>query len=102
VTTGRTDITRRALERTVAAVASDAFGVGRRDVRVRLADERGALAVAIAAPLTPGRTPVGLQSLAAALSERIGDRAERLTGMRIGAVRLTITGLSGNDERRVA
>ncbi|NEM91621.1 hypothetical protein [Galbitalea soli] len=48
---GRIDVTRRALERAVSAVAAEQLGVPPRQVAVTLSDLRGSLAIEFTAPL---------------------------------------------------
>lgn len=87
MTAGRTDVTRRALERAVAAVAADALGAGAGRVRVRLADDRGSLAIDLSAPVTTSRG-TGLVTRAAAWQDQIRRTATDLTGHTVSRVTL--------------
>jgi hypothetical protein len=90
VTTGRTEVARRALERTVAASAASVLGVSAKAVRVRLSDDRGALAIGLAAPVA-SRSDVGLVTRAGAWRDEIHQHVTRITGRTISRVALELT-----------
>ena len=103
---GRVAITAHALERTVTAIAASRLGVAATDVRVRLSDDSGLLAVSIAGP-------VGVPSLRSTRSgptvpqrildarSGIRDDVTRIAGAHVGTVALTITRAQLVEERRV-
>lgn len=114
MTAGRDNISARALEKVVRAVAADQFEVPVSEVTAELADADGGLQLAI-------RTPVRVVSIARAQSEPraversggtvleraeegravIASRVEELTGSEISGVRLRFSGAHIRQERRV-
>ena len=105
MTAGRDRFAAVALEHLARAVAADELGVALREVRVRVRDARGALAVRVASPVpVPSlgaggdRTPV-----AAALTEAGGlirARLGQLTGLEVASVDIRAT-TADIRERRV-
>ncbi|TBN58199.1 hypothetical protein EYE40_12805 [Glaciihabitans arcticus] len=103
---GRVSISARALERTVTAIAASRLGVAASEVNVRLTDDSGLLAVAVAAPI--GIPPLRSTNPGRALPERIVDARSqirddvtRIAGATVGTVALTITRARMLEERRV-
>ena len=111
---GHTRITRAALTHTTEAVAAAAFGIPRRDVRVSLADDGGALGVTVSVPL-PAPTllqaagdPHSVQESGGTLFERaerartgIRSTATEVTGSQVGRIDIRLTGISPPTERTV-
>ncbi len=100
MTAGRTDVTRRALERAIAATAATVLGVPGREVAVRLSDDRGDLLVDIDAAVRLGREP-GLVARSTAWRTELAARAGDVTGHRISRVRLHLTTVSSEKKGRV-
>lgn len=114
---GRTRVSSRALDRVVGAVAADALGVETKAVHVRLGDDRGSLAIAVASPIravplvSPGRVaglssprskPAGtLLQRAEAAQRQIKKRVSELTGSAVGRVEVRLTGVRLENDRRV-
>ncbi|MBG6180416.1 hypothetical protein [Arthrobacter sp. CAN_A1] len=112
---GHTRITKAALTHTTEAVAAAAFGIPRRDVRVSLADDGGALGVTVSVPL-PAPTllqaagdPHSVQEGGGTLFERadrartgIRKTAAEVTGSQVGRIDIKLTGISPPAERTVA
>lgn len=103
---GRVDISARALERTVTAIAAARLGVPARDVSVRLADDSGLLSIAVTAPvrLPPLRSmSAGAGIPARIVDARSGIRADVTTiaGAQVGTVGVSITRALVVEERRV-
>lgn len=101
MTAGRIDITRRALERTVTAVAAERLGVRGSLVSVKLDDHRGDLAVSITSPLGVGRASAGLLTRGADARESIARDVTTLTGSTVGTITLRLTRAITITERRV-
>ena len=104
---GRTAISRRALERTVGAVAAEHLQVAPSAVDVRLTDDAGLLAVAIASPLrieSLGGTSPGSGVLSRANIARplIRDEVTRLTGSTVSSVTVRVTRAEIVEYRRVS
>jgi hypothetical protein len=104
-TPGRTDVTLRALERAVTAIAAEQLRVPARDVRVELVDEKGALGIAITAPvrLPPLDDPRGARLIARSREAREGIRsaATVMIDRTIGAVSIRLNRAVVLHERRV-
>ncbi|QWT24597.1 hypothetical protein KPL76_04215 [Subtercola sp. PAMC28395] len=114
---GRTRVSSRALDRIVGAVAADALGVETKVVQVRLGDDGGSLAIAVASPIravplvSPGRVagpsssrskPTGtLLQRAEAAQDQIKNRVGELTGSAVGRVEVRLTGVRLENDRRV-
>ena len=103
---GRVDISARALERTVVAIAASHLGVPTKEVSVRLADDSGLLSIAISAPvrLPPLRSPSrGAGIPARIVDARSGIRADVTTiaGAVVGTVGVSITKAHVVEERSV-
>lgn len=95
---GRDEVTARALVSCARAAVAEVFGVGRREVHVRLGDDRGDLALDIA---TPVRLGDGLTDTAHAGLVSVRDRVAELTGRRVGTTTIELTGVVANPARRV-
>ncbi|AYG03134.1 hypothetical protein [Gryllotalpicola protaetiae] len=111
---GRTTIVPRALDRVVAAVTADTFGVAARTVHVDLSDRDGLLAMRV-------RTPIRIVSLervkqvsavvetsggtvlqqAANGQKTINARVTALTGAEIAHITVELTGIEVHREKRV-
>ncbi|GAA0990365.1 hypothetical protein [Subtercola frigoramans] len=114
---GRTQISSRALDRVVGAVAADALGVATKAVHVRLGDDKGSLAIAVASPIravpldSPARVArpaesgtqpaVTLVQRADAAQHTIKHRVGVLTGSAVGLVEVRLTGVRLENDRRV-
>jgi hypothetical protein len=105
---GRIDISVRALERTVAALAASELRVPVGDVRVGLSDDAGALALQVAAPIRlaslRASAEAGLSIVTRSQDARAALRSavERTTGRAVGRVTLTLTRAVVLEERRVS
>jgi hypothetical protein len=106
---GRTDVTSRALENAVGAIAADELGVARRDVRVSLSDESGSLAVALVSPASLPSLVVrsaprstGLLSSAQSARVRIQDRVLATTGRTVSRVSIRFDRALIPERRRVS
>ena len=105
-TPGRVSVSTRALERTVTAVAAGHLGVPAGDVRVRLTDDAGLLAIAVSGPLrlAPLRSPVrgaGVLSRIAEARAGISDDVTRIAATGVRTVSVSITRAVVLEERRV-
>lgn len=102
---GRTDVTLRALQRTVAAIAAEKLRVPIRDVRIDLSDDRGALGIAVTAPvrLPPLGHPASDRVIGHSRDAREGIRlaASEGLGRTIGAVSIRLTRAVVIPDRRV-
>ena len=104
---GRTAISRRALERTVGAIAAQHLEVEPSSVDVRLSDDAGLLAVAIASPAriealggtSPGSGVLSRTNIARPL---IRDEVTRLTGSTVSSVSVRVTRAEITENRRVS
>jgi hypothetical protein len=92
---GRTEVTARALQRTVTAIAATQLRVATADVRVVLADEAGALGISVVAPV---RLPSLSEAGGIRMIERtrqarddIRDIATTTVGRTIGSVSVRLT-----------
>lgn len=107
MTAGRTAISRKALERTVSAVAAEHLQVSPASIDVRLSDDAGLLAVAIASPLrveslggtSPGAGVLSRTNIARPL---IRDEVTRLTGSTVSTVSVRVTRAEIIEYRRVS
>lgn len=105
---GRIDISARALERTVAALAAAELRVPVGDVQARLSDDSGALALQISAPIRlqslRASAEAGLHIIALSQNARASLRSavERTTGRAVGRVSVTLTRAVVLAERRVS
>jgi len=106
VVPGRTDVTSRALERTVSAISAQRLGVPVRDVSVKLGDDHGRLGVEVVAPVplrglraAGPQTPLvsGAQDARADIRESVTE----LTGRQVGDLSLRISRATIAPERRV-
>ena len=103
---GRTVITDRALSRTFAALAAEELGVSAPDVRVRIGDSAGRLAVDVVSPvlvrdaLYSAAAPNVLE-LAAMTRERVQRDGEALSGAVVGRVDVRLTSARIDERRRV-
>lgn len=111
---GRTRVTKAALTHTTEAVVAEVFGVPRRDVRVSLADDGGALGVTVSVPLPAptllqaARNPQAVQRGGGTLFERaekarskIRVTASRVTGSEVGRIDIRLTGIHPPAERKL-
>ena len=103
---GRTDVTSRALERTVSAVSAQRLGVPVRDVSVTLGDDSGRLGIQVAAPITVAGLRVAgdqtrLVSTAQDARADIRETVTELTGRQVGDLNLRITRATIASKRRV-
>lgn len=102
VVVGTTTFSTRALERLAVGLARDAGRVSASDVSVRLADDRGALRLAVSMPLAVAagsrRTIVDDGD---AVRRRLIDGMHGLAGRTVAAVDLRYTGVRRIAERRV-
>lgn len=104
---GRIDVSARALESTVRAVAAGHLGVPAREVRVTLSDVRGLLGIAIVAalavpPLRAQGDALGIPSRIARARERIEQDVLDVAGTRVGRVSVEIARVIIEQPRRVA
>jgi uncharacterized alkaline shock family protein YloU len=110
---GGNTVTRRALDRLVAAVTADTFGVTARAVQVDLSDHNGLLALKVRTPIRVltleriQRTPTVVETgraliqQAAAAQTTIRQRVTELSGAEIAHVTVELTGIDIREERRV-
>lgn len=112
---GHTRITQSALTHTAEAVAAAAFGVPRREVRIALADDGGALgitvSVALPAPslLQAAQDPSGVEHCGGTVFDRadrarnaIREKAQQVTGSQVGRIDIRLTGIRAPAERKLA
>ncbi|WP_019481950.1 hypothetical protein [Arthrobacter sp. TB 23] len=112
---GHTRVTKAALTHTTEAVVAEVFGVPRRDVRVSLADDGGALGMAVSVPLPAptllqaARNPQAVEQGGGTLFERaenarsgIRAAASRVTGSEVGRIDIRLTGIHPPAERKLA
>lgn len=112
---GHTRVTKAALTHTTEVVVAEAFGVPRRDVRINLADDGGALGVTASVPIPAptlrqaARNPQDVQRGGGTLFERAekarsGIRASvaRVTGSEVGRIDIRLTGMHPPAERKLA
>jgi hypothetical protein len=95
---GRVEITTRALTSCARAVAAERLGAPAKRVRVELGDVRGALALEITGPVAAGADLVEAATAAAA---DVRSRVSALTGRRVGAARIELTGIVRERDSRV-
>jgi len=92
---GQTSVSARALSRVVTAIAADELRVEPRDVAVRLTDDRGLLAVSVAAPLRLTRlgSPDAVPLVQRCESARVGirNRTADVTGSQVRTVAIRVT-----------
>lgn len=113
--TGHTRITKPALTHTVEAVAAAAFGVPRREVRVTLADDGGALGITVSVPLPApsllqaAQNPSAVDHGGGTVFDRaerarngIRETAQQVTGSQVGRIDIRLTGIRPPTERRLA
>jgi len=106
MTAGRDRFAAVALEHLARAVAADELGVALREVRVRVRDARGALAVRVASPVPLPSLGAGggdRMPVTAALTEAGGlirARLGELTGLEVASVDIRAT-TADITERRV-
>lgn len=111
---GRTRITAHSLEKIVAAVTADAFGIGRKRVSLQIEDERGQLSLRVKTPLSVpsleeiGEDPVRVEAGGGSILERSNRAQEkirvdvqRITGSAVARVMVEITGADITAQRRV-
>lgn len=103
---GRVAVSARAMERTVLAIAASRLGVPAGDVRVRLTDDAGLLAIAVSGPmrLAPLRSPAPTAGALTRIAEaRAGIREDvtRIAGTQVRTVTVAITRAVVQQERRV-
>lgn len=110
---GRTTVAPRAIDRTVAAVAAEFFGVAARSVQVELSDRGGLLALLVRTPvravsLARVRQTPALVEMDGTLRERaaegqlvIQQRVTALTGAAVAHVTVEVTGIHTVQEKRV-
>lgn len=104
---GRVDVTARALERAVTAIAASELDVPVSDVSVTLTDERGRLGVAVVAPIRVAPlselAASGMRLIDRAQESRAGirTRSEQLTGREIGEVSIRLSKAIVSTPRRV-
>ncbi len=106
VVPGRTDVTTRALERTVSAISAQRLGVPVREVSVELGDDRGRLGIRVAAPvrldgLRADGEQTGLVSGAQDARGDIRESVTEITGRQVGDLSLRITRATIAPQRRV-
>ncbi len=101
---GRTDVTARALQRTVTAIAAEQLRVPIGDVRVTLADETGLLGISIVAPvrLPPLHDAADVHMVARSREarERIREIANTTIDRTIGTVSVRLTRAAVMREKR--
>lgn len=110
VRAGHTRITRAALTHAAEAVTAAALGVPRREVRVTLSDDDGALGVSVAAPIpAPTLQQAAQQHSGGTLYERadqaratIRTTVTQVTGSVVGRIDITLTGIRPPAERALA
>jgi len=104
---GRTDISRRALERVATALAAEALGTGAASIRVRLDDVAGALGLGVAgrigvAPLGDGgRGGQSVVDRAEAAVDRIRTGMRTVAGREVGRIDVRLTGVDITRKGRV-
>jgi hypothetical protein len=103
---GVVTITEKAMRRLFSAIAAEELGVPAGEVRARVSDARGRLAVHLAgpirlAPLGATRTTTVL-GVADAVRSRVARDGERLSGAGVESVRVQVTGTRIQNDRRVA
>jgi hypothetical protein len=104
---GQNSISSRALQKVVTAIAADELRVAPKDVAVKLTDDRGLLAVAVASPLRLaglGKHPDQPGILARCQAARVGiqSRTGEITGSRVRTVAIRVTKANILEERRVS
>jgi hypothetical protein len=95
---GRVEITARALGSCARAVAAERLGAPSKRVRVTLGDDQGDLGLEITSPIADGD---GLMAGAARAAQDIRARVSDLTGRRVGAARIELTGIVREPDVRV-
>ena len=112
---GHTRVTKAALTHTTEAVVAEAFGVPRRDVKVSLADDDGALGITVSVPLpaptflAAARNPQSVRQGGGTFFERaetarsgIRETATRVTGSEVGRIDIRLTGIHPPAVRKLA
>lgn len=112
---GHTRITRSALTHTAEAVAAAAFGVPRREVRVALADDDGALGITVSVPLPApsllqaAQDPSAVERGGGTVFDRadrarngIRETAQQVTGSQVGRIDIRLTKIHPPAERKLA
>jgi hypothetical protein len=105
---GRVDVTSRALDRVITAIAASELEVKATDVSVTLTDEQGRLGVAVAAPIRVAPL-ADLEASGFRLLDR-GQRArssiraevERIAGREVGTVSVRFSAAIVSKPRRVS
>lgn len=103
---GRIDVSARALERTVTAIAAGRLGVTAGDLSVRLADDAGLLGISITGPvrLPPLRSAAGGPGVLTRVAEAragIRDDVIRIAGTEVRSVTVAVTRAVVLEEKRV-
>lgn len=88
---GRVVISERALRRTFAAVAADGLGVAADQVRARVTDAAGLLAVSVEGPVTVRTGGASTIELAQAARAQVRERGSLLSGAQIRDVVVRVT-----------
>lgn len=112
---GHTRITKSALTHTAEAVAAAAFGVPRREVRVALADDGGALGITVSVPLPApsllqaAQDPSVVDHGGGTVFDRadrarngIRETAQQVTGSQVGRIDIRLTGIRPPAERKLS
>lgn len=97
---GSVTISARAYQRVAQAVLADELCVAPREVRARVRDDRGGLALELESAIPEGGAPVAIR--AAQARQRTAERTTDLTGARIADVRLRVTHLIASEHRRLS
>lgn len=100
---GLTTVSERAMRAVIEAVAAGELGVARKDVSARMADSDGALSVEIRGQVAVrplGETQRSVIQAGLDTKQRVIDDGSRITGARIGAVAVTVTGAQVKRKER--
>ncbi|PCN48628.1 hypothetical protein Csp2054_05900 [Curtobacterium sp. 'Ferrero'] len=95
---GRVEVTARALTSLARAVAAERLGAPAKRIRVGLGDAGGTMTLDVEGP---ARAQDDLVTAATRAAGDIRDRVAQLTGRRVGATHIELTGIVREHEGRV-